>query len=96
MGSDSTDSAELRSWSITQTASRGSTSSAHPDLEANEERRMAKAAKEVRKSITGTTAAMFHPDLDLHALLANVRRFSDDAPRWNFPIGQNYHLRNGF
>ena len=85
----------MRSWSVTQTASRGSTSQAQPDLDANEERRMSKAAKDVRKSISGTTAAMFHPELDLNALLANIRRFFDDAPRWNFPIGQNTALRNG-
>ena len=78
---------------MNQTASRGSTSAAHPDLESNEERRISKAAKDVRKSISGTTAAMFHPDLDLNALLANIRRYFDDAPRWNFPIGQNMALR---
>ena len=71
-------------------------SNTQPDLEANEERRMAKAAKDVRKTISGTTAALFHPDLDLSALLANVRRFFDDAPRWNFPIGQNQALRIGY
>ena len=96
MGSDSTDSAELRSWSVSQTASRGSTSDAKPDLDANEERRLKKAAKDVRKSISGTTAALFHPNLNLDGLLANIRRYFDEAQKWNFPIGQNQALRKGY
>ena len=39
--------------------------------------------------------ALFHPDLDMKALLANLNRFDEKAMEWPYPVGQNFALRNG-
>ena len=49
--------------------------------------------KEVRLSLTDLQNNPFHPELDVRALVDNVKRYYEKAPTWNFPVGQNAALR---
>ena len=39
--------------------------------------------------------SLFHPDLDIKQLLANINKYFEKAHEWPFPVGQNFALRNG-
>ena len=85
---------QLRSWAVTDTASRGSHSNTVPDLEKADELRIQKVAVEVRRSLSDNRTAIFHPELDVKQLMTNIRRFHDRADEWPFPVGQSAALRN--
>ena len=93
VGSSSTDAAELRSWAVNDTASRGSAMNVVPETEESDKNRQEKLMKEVRLSLTDLQNNPYHPDLDVKAIIDNVKRFYDKAPTWSFPIGQNAALR---
>ena len=93
IGATADDKAELKSWSVTETASRGSSSNTVPDYDTAEQNRLVKTSREVRVSLSNSGTNLFHPDLDLKTLMTNIRHFYDKAGNWPFPIGQNAALR---
>ena len=50
-------------------------------------------SKEVRMSMSDYQMALFHPDLDVAKLLANINQYFDKAAGWPWPVGQNSALR---
>ena len=93
VGSTSTDQSELKSWAMDETASRGSSSNTVPNLAEESATRMKRVSKEVRMSMSDYQMALFHPDLDVAKLLANINQYFDKAAGWPWPVGQNSALR---
>ena len=91
----STDQSELKSWTMDEAASRGSASNTVPNLTEESATRMKRVSKEVRMSMSDYQMSLFHPDLDVTKLLANINKYFEKAPEWPWPVGQNTALRKG-
>ena len=78
-----------------ETASRGSNTNTVPNLDQEAATRMKRVSKEIRMSMSDYQMSLFHPDLDIKQLLANINKYFEKAHEWPFPVGQNFALRNG-